>query len=1662
MTHFKQILATLAAALQMMPLVSLAGPIDSDAALAIARQVVASRQGDSFKAARGELNLYHVEKSSIDDGLVDYYVFNASDGNGFVIVAGDDRSGDPVLAYGDRAIDLGDIPENTRWLLDQYKARAEYLQLHPDEAPARRADATGATVIEPMLSSRWGQYTPYRNQSPTIDGKPCVTGCVATSMAQVMRYWHYPPEAPALEGYRTTTNKIEVPALQLAVLDWNNMLDRYPEGGYSEREAVAVATLMRYCGQAAKTDYGIAGSGAWIVDELNAMKLFGYSSDAECVTRINYSDNDWMAMMDRDLQAGRPVLYTGSGNGQVHSFVIDGTDGSKYHINWGWNGSMDGYFALGSFSVYNDNQQMLVGVHPDDEFVYEFSVDGIYYSKTSDQTVMVTYGTSQYDSYRGVVNIPARVNNLGTFYDVTGIGTMAFTGSTGLQAVTIPESVTSIGARAFDGCAALESVNIPSTVTAIGSQAFNGCTSLTSIEIPDGIKTLGNGFFAGCSSLTTVVLPSGLTTINNNLFAGCSRLASIEIPAGVTTIGNDAFNGCSSLTAMTVPAGVSRIGDAAFKGCSGLAAIMLPAALKSIGVNAFQGCTGMGRVDAADLASWLGLQFGNEYATPLAYGADLYLAGQQLTHLVIPDGVQTVGNYAFSHVKSLARVTVPQSLTAMGSGAFAACDNLGRVDAASIDAWCRIQFADTAANPLSLARHLFVDEREVVDLVVPPGCTTINDYAFYNATGLVSVKFEPTLTAIGKQAFAGTSLVDIVCLAATPPAMPDLSSFTVKEWFDTFVRVPEASLEAYKGDAKWHNFYKTLPVNVDFEQDGALYYRLGADRVQLSYVGLSSLDTMLVIPSEVTHDGVKYTVTAIGNHAFYWRQGITVVDIPPTITAIGEDAFRACNAIREVRIHDLAAWCGIAFASGANPASDHKLSINGEVGRLLMIPEGVTAIGARAFEDVTQFRHVVIPKTVSHIGNRAFYNLSLQNLFCMAVEPPELESADVFTCYGYYTNLRVREGSIEAYKAHAIWKRFGNVSAMNCDFEQDGMLFAHLKDHDVELAAVFSTIPDGKMVIPTTITVDGEQYTVTGIGSQVFMARSNIAEVDIPATITSMGDNAFYQCDGLKRIHIHDLAAWCRIKFHNLYANPLSWGHHLYLDGAEVVDLHVPEQVDSIGSYAFAYCHGLRQVFTGDRVKIIGQGAFQCCDSLSSVTLGHGVEIICQQAFDGCSSLARFLLSDGLLWIEKQAFGNSFYGSGSHIQQVTIPDVNLWFQIHFEDYDANPLQNAALYSDGQLVTHLVIPDTVTVVNPDAFHACASIQTVTVPPTIKKFGYDAFGSGVVTTVNISDLEAWLGIEFEGKNASPLNSTYGWERSRLVLNGEVLTHLAIPASVKHIPDYCFVGCGSLESVSMGSGVESVGMFAFENCSVLETVDCGEHLRSIGMDAFSQCSELKTVVMPNSVAEVDEYAFFYCKKLENLELSTGLTRIKAGTFSNCQNLQEVTIPNRVMFVARDAFASCSRLKRLTIGSRVDTIEAYRSWSYSAAAFSHCDSLETITCLPAVPPVLGYDAFSGMCYGHAVLRVPETSLEAYRDANEWKRFASIEGFEVEEPGGLPGDVNGDEEVNIADINAVIDGILGADKTAVMDVNGDEEINLADVNAIIDMILNKNQPIVE
>ncbi|WP_297979836.1 C10 family peptidase, partial [uncultured Methanobrevibacter sp.] len=152
-----------------------------------------------------------------------------------------------------------------------------------------------------MLTTRWDQGTPYRNLCPLIDGNPATTGCVATAMAQIMNFWKYPEILPSLPGYTTSTHSIQVPALPPISAEWNLMQESYKEGSYTQDQAIAVATLMRYCGQSAKTDYTIANSGAWLHDQLDGFKRFGYSDNATCIWRSNYTESLWNDLILDDL-----------------------------------------------------------------------------------------------------------------------------------------------------------------------------------------------------------------------------------------------------------------------------------------------------------------------------------------------------------------------------------------------------------------------------------------------------------------------------------------------------------------------------------------------------------------------------------------------------------------------------------------------------------------------------------------------------------------------------------------------------------------------------------------------------------------------------------------------------------------------------------------------------------------------------------------------------------------------------------------------------------------------------------------------------------------------------------------------------------------------------------------------------------------------------------------------------------------------------------------------------------------------------------------------------------------------------------------------------------------------------------------------------------------
>lgn len=287
------------------------------------------------------------------DGQVDrdaFYIFNAENNGGFVIVSGDDRTTE-ILGYSDRGeLNFDKAPCNVKWLLECYQHVIDSLAQEPNvKAKARtRGSAPKRTAIEPLITTHWGQGAPYNNMCPEIEGEKCMTGCVATAMAQIMNFHKWPKgNTSVIEAYTSGRNNIDMPQLEPTSFDWAHMRDEYTNVQTTDAENQAVAKLMKYCGQAVNMDYGTESSGAGTYIYNNLINLFGYSRGAYSFPGAAITKGYLEEVVYKELEANRPVFYTGSNSQSSHAFVVDGyhEDGT-FHINWGWDGDADGYFVL--------------------------------------------------------------------------------------------------------------------------------------------------------------------------------------------------------------------------------------------------------------------------------------------------------------------------------------------------------------------------------------------------------------------------------------------------------------------------------------------------------------------------------------------------------------------------------------------------------------------------------------------------------------------------------------------------------------------------------------------------------------------------------------------------------------------------------------------------------------------------------------------------------------------------------------------------------------------------------------------------------------------------------------------------------------------------------------------------------------------------------------------------------------------------------------------------------------------------------------------------------------------------------------------------------------------------------------------------------------------
>jgi hypothetical protein len=414
---------------------SFARPVDVSRARLIAGNYLVYHTGSRIYKTAPDLQLAYKSVSvATGSNQVYFYVFNS--GNGFVIISGDDAA-IPVLGYSnDNAFRPENIPYSVAKWLENYKEQIRYIA--DNNIPATpeitqnwnvllNGTPSGApqasNTVSPLITTTWDQAPNYNAMCPfdNIKNKHAVSGCVATAMAQVLKFWNWPETGTGFHSYNDQTYGTQSASFGGTTYDWSSM----PNSISSSNSAIA--TLMYHCGVSVNMTYGVDESSSYVISaqspitncaEYALRTYFDYKTSLSGIQRANYSDANWISTIEAELSAGRPVIYAGFGSGGGHCFVCDGFDASdKMHMNWGWGGYYNGYFEVsalnpggigtgGGSGGYNNSQQAVIGIEPaknvitGDMRLYDYvtpSASAIYYGQSFSVTANVgNYGTTDF------------------------------------------------------------------------------------------------------------------------------------------------------------------------------------------------------------------------------------------------------------------------------------------------------------------------------------------------------------------------------------------------------------------------------------------------------------------------------------------------------------------------------------------------------------------------------------------------------------------------------------------------------------------------------------------------------------------------------------------------------------------------------------------------------------------------------------------------------------------------------------------------------------------------------------------------------------------------------------------------------------------------------------------------------------------------------------------------------------------------------------------------------------------------------------------------------------------------------------------------------------------------------------------------------------------
>ena len=709
---------------------------------------------------------------------------------------------------------------------------------------------------------------------------------------------------------------------------------------------------------------------------------------------------------------------------------------------------------------------------------------------------------------------------------------------------------------------------------------------------------------------------------------------------------------------------------------------------------------------------------------------------------------------------------------------------------------------------------------------------------------------------------------------------------------------------------------------------------------------------------------IEEGVTSIGSGAFLEAYSLSEVTLPKTLSAVEKYAFYNCSSLTGAFFWDSLTYIGkYAFAFCYHL---DKITLPGNA--LLQIednaftyshistveiPAGLTSVPVAALQECYLAAYMVAEENPVYCGaDGILFSKDMTKLiscprsYCFDGQqytvPGSVKTISekaFFRCSGLQ-NITI-PGSVETIGSNAF-EKVSSINAVYAPNLEEWLQIAFESDTSNPLSCSAALYLDG-VEITDLVIPEG----ITAIGNYAFTGMKCSGSLTLPDSLNSIGISAFDFCyDGPEKIYVSDLSVWMKIQFASNTSNPMVSGADLYVDGAVLTEVVVPDGITSVGDFVFSDCDTLTGIVLPDSVISIGKKAFWDCDGLVSVSVPDSVTAIGEGAFERCSVLTDIHIPKGL-----KAVNDSAFSQCSVLTSVTLPDT----VTRIGDY--------AFYQCSAL-SSVNIPEAVTYIGYCAFRQCRQLTSVTVPDAVTEIGANAFAycSGIRELKLGTGLTKLGGGAFlECKRIKELNipGAVGTVPKGVAENCVSLEKVTLDEGITLIDYEAFAGCTKLKSISFPSTLKRLFREAFEDCEsltdfYLQTINTWIYLESLGVyqgeyvDYEDTCYS-NTHLLGNNAEPKNLYV--KGKKVTNVVIPADVDYLVDYMFYTT-TIESVVIPGSVAIVPEYAFSNCASLERVVIGPELEDIDEY--------AFKGCKNLKTIT-LPDSMYYIGENAFAG-----------------------------------------------------------------------------------------------------